>query len=418
MPSRVFSEDNGNLLIGTFASGLLEFDGETLSEAKAAEKRISAITFVTKQATTLFVGTFDNGFFVRENGVWSHFTVAENLPSNRVVGIVKNGANFLIATDFGVSEFDGKILQTRLILPALSSIVNFGNRVFLAKENGTVAVFEGTSARPIFSPENLTDARLVVQKERLCLLTSSGICEFDGKKFKPSERQNTALSDNFVSSLATDENGRIWAGNFRRGIDILTSDGRSVKHLEDDNIREINYLQEINGEMNVASANGLFRFKKDLSAVSLTKKDGLPSNSVTHFSSGAFSAVATAKGLTLIENGKLKTLSTVQGLPSNSVTSTLAVGKILYVGTLNGLAQVEDNKVVRVFNETNSKLSPNWMTALVAADERIFIGTSGGGVFELTASGEMRSFEDEIGKFSVSPECVVCRFRTALYRNA
>ena len=42
------------------------------------------------------------------------------------------------------------------------------------------------------------------------------------------------------------------------------------------------------------------------------------------------------------------------------------------------------------------------MTSLVQAGDRLFIGTYGGGVFELLASGEVRSFQPETGKFTVN----------------
>ncbi|HSK72306.1 MAG TPA: hypothetical protein VK892_11455, partial [Pyrinomonadaceae bacterium] len=63
-------------------------------------------------------------------------------------------------------------------------------------------------------------------------------------------------------------------------------------------------------------------------------------------------------------------------------------------------------RVVRTFKDSNSNLTTNWVTALVQAGERIFIGTYGGGVFELLPSGEIRSFEAETGKFVVNPNAI------------
>ncbi len=129
------------------------------------------------------------------------------------------------------------------------------------------------------------------------------------------------------------------------------------------------------------------------------------SNSITHFTDANFLAIATSKGLTINENGKLRSLSTVQGLPSNSTYATLFAGKSLFVGTLSGLAEIQNNKVVRVYKDSNSNLKQNWVTALCAANDRIFIGTYGGGIFELTASGEIHYFA-EIGKFVVNPNAM------------
>jgi len=116
--------------------------------------------------------------------------------------------------------------------------------------------------------------------------------------------------------------------------------------------------------------------------------------------------LATSKGLSLGEKGKFRGVSTVQGLPSNSLYSVLAHGGKLYVGTLGGLAVLQDGRVYRVFNDTNSKLTPNWVTALCAVGPRVFLGTYGGGVFELTASGELRSFSRETGRAVVNPNAM------------
>ena len=86
-----FLNDNGRLLIGTFNGGLLEFDGKVFREIKAENQTLKTITFLEKDNATLFVGTFNNGLWIYENDIWKHFTTIEVLPSNRVIGVVKNG---------------------------------------------------------------------------------------------------------------------------------------------------------------------------------------------------------------------------------------------------------------------------------------------------------------------------------------
>ena len=109
-----FAEDDGRLLIGTFDGGLLEFNGADFTEIKADEKKIAAINCLAKAGEKLFVGTFDNGLWMRENGIWRQFAKAENLPSNRVVGIAENNGQIYAATDLGLAFFDGeKISKTR-----------------------------------------------------------------------------------------------------------------------------------------------------------------------------------------------------------------------------------------------------------------------------------------------------------------
>jgi ligand-binding sensor domain-containing protein len=117
-------------------------------------------------------------------------------------------------------------------------------------------------------------------------------------------------------------------------------------------------------------------------------------------------ACATSKGLSLGSRGKLRGLTTVHGLPSNSLYAVLVQGRKTYAGTLGGLAVIEDGRVSRVFKDTNSKLTTNWVTAISAVGSRIFVGTYGGGLFELNAGGELRSFATEVGRVVVNPSAM------------
>jgi ligand-binding sensor domain-containing protein len=166
--------------------------------------------------------------------------------------------------------------------------------------------------------------------------------------------------------------------------------------------------------MLAASAAGAVSFDTDLRATEhLSAADGLLSNSimqVAHFSDNKHAdesllAFATSKGLSLGVHGKFRGVTTVQGLPSNSLYAVLSQAGKLYVGTLGGLAVLEDGRVSRVFKDTNSKLTTNWVTALCAVGPRVFVGTYGGGVFELTASGELRAFS-ETGRAVVNPNAM------------
>src|SRR5262249_31806973 len=77
----------GCLLVGTFAGGLLEFDGKDFREIKAEQKRIAGIERLTTEGSRLFVMTFAEGLWVNDADRWLHFTIADGLPSNRVIGV-------------------------------------------------------------------------------------------------------------------------------------------------------------------------------------------------------------------------------------------------------------------------------------------------------------------------------------------
>ena len=102
----------------------------------------------------------------------------------------------------------------------------------------------------------------------------------------------------------------------------------------------------------------------------------------------------------------MRALTTVQGLPSNSVYAVWSDAGRVYAGTLGGLAEISLGRVVRVFKDSNSALACNWVTAVRGAGGRLFVGTYGGGVFELLPSGDLRSFAAETGKAFVNPNAM------------
>src|SRR5262245_4825981 len=151
----VLLEDRGRLLIGTFAGGLIEFDGRRFKEIKAGseqegQRRLAGINCLIADGPRLFVGTFADGLWIKDSangangGGWSHFTIADGLPSNRVVGVVVNGDRLIVASDFGVAAAgvdqivnnftsSQRRFQAIATIPELSSAIGYGGDVLLCK---------------------------------------------------------------------------------------------------------------------------------------------------------------------------------------------------------------------------------------------------------------------------------------------
>ncbi len=417
---------DGRLLIGTFGCGLIEFDGSRFVEKTSESGRLAKIIFLAKDKQQLFVGTFDDGLWVEEaGGSWRHFTTASGLLSNRIVGIVTNGADVLVGTDLGISETnqieqpDGKPFHTVAGLPTLSSLVKTGDAILAVKNDGEVFTLVGEKT-PTLSPVSvigtapeLTDARLISAENDCWLVNSSGIFrrwQHSFARFNLANADNQPTS-NAISALAVDESGKIWAGTFRRGIDIFERQGRRLAHLESEATREINFIRTGKDFVWAATNGGATRFDHSFHPQNLTKNDGLLSNAVNHLSVGDNEKtdlyLATSRGLSFQTGNGWRALTTVNGLPNNSIFTTLFYQNSLFVGTLGGLAEIQNGRVVRTITDANSKLSHNWITSLCATDERLFIGTYGGGVFELTKSGELRSFAPETGRFIVNPNAML-----------
>lgn len=442
-------QDAGKLLVGTWTSGLIEFDGTRFTEIKveAEKKRLPAIHCLSKYNSWLFVGTYSDGLWIRENDQWLHFTSADGLQSDLVVGVSVSHSQVLAASDFGLSAASEASLFSNptpkpfreiSTLPALSSIVERQGKVFLSQDNG--ALFSLSESRNEFTADPIqgveresstksTGCCLTVCDDTLWVLSNHGILKEKESNsaalrlsFSPFGQHQTTpfLSDNLISALAFDAERRLWIGTFNHGIDIVSEEGRPISHLESESIREINFLfQDSEAKtMLAATSQGVHCFEPSLQVKRFSKVEGLPSNSVAQvipctgetaglggaaLGGGHQLMVATGRGLSVGQADRLRGLVTIQGLPNNNVFSVLPLKRSILVGTLDGLAEVQAGRVTRVFKDSNSKLTNNWVTGLCCLNSRVFVGTYGGGVFELLPSGDFYSFVPEIGKVSVNP---------------
>lgn len=424
--------DDGRLLIGTRAGGLIAFDGRQFKELTAGteHQRLLEINLLSKDGTRLFVGTFADGLWIEEGGRWAHVTTVDGLLSNRIVGVAIANENLFVATDFGLTVAPiaaPASFRAVATLPSLSSLALTADSLLLCKDNGEI--FSLRTDREISTSRQVTPlawsraghsagTRLISLDKYPWLLSEEGIYRATSNTFSEwgqSDRADT-LTTNLVSALTIDSQARVWAGSFRRGIDVLSPQGTQLAHLESETNREINSLTKDQDTIMAGSSAGLLRFDSNLRTTEQwSTKDGLLSNAVLQVarwevdgetSRNPLLACATSKGLSLGMRGKLHGLTTVQGLPSNSLYTVLVQGRKTYAGTLGGLAVIEDGRVSRVFKDTNSKLTANWVTALSAIGSRIFVGTYGGGLFELDASGELRSFATEVGRVVVNPNAM------------
>jgi ligand-binding sensor domain-containing protein len=454
------SADQGKLLVGTLAGGLLEFDGEGFREVRAGEggARLEAVTVIARYGPRLYFGTFSRGLWVSEGGRWAHFDSADGLMSDRVVGVVESGGEVLAASDFGLAAApaDGLVLgaeaaarpawRAAATIPSLSGAVNFNGQVVLCKDDGEVAAPKAPPGGPRGMREGeviwgktgaaQTWARLSVSDGYLWLLGSGGVRrsvaapaaggavkgpgQITFAEFGADESPQSPET-NLISALSFDAGGRLWVGSFRNGVDVFAPNGLRLAHLESDDLREINALvPEGQGGVLAATSRGIVRLDSALRParlntqgvpavgsvlhVGLLKKggeSGAPPNSAKT-PPGEQILVATPRGLSLGTPDNLRVLTTVQGLPSNSVYSVWSGAGRVYAGTLGGLAEISSGRVVRVFKDSNSALANNWVTAVCGAGGRLFVGTYGGGVFELLPSGELRGFASETGRAFVN----------------
>jgi ligand-binding sensor domain-containing protein len=354
--------------------------------------------------------------------------------------------------------------RTVVTAPSLSGAVAFDGRVVLCKDDGEVATLappqRGASAVKaeeitwVMPRAAQTGSRLAALDGYLWLLGSAGVRRSAAATEEGARREARQITfdafgaeesaqsptSNLISALALDAGGNLWAGSFRNGVDVFAPSGDRQAHLESDELREVNALvPDERGGVFAATSRGIVRLDAALRAERLDAKGSPAGVSVMHVAlarrlsdsssqklfqpaslktsdpaaatTGGDQAAAgqliaaTSRGLSLYAPGGVRALTTVQGLPSNSVYAVWPDGARVYAGTLGGLAEISSGRVVRVFKD-NSALACNWVTAVRAAAGRLFVGTYGGGVYELLPSGDLRSFAAETGKAFVNPNAM------------
>jgi ligand-binding sensor domain-containing protein len=456
---RALAATETRLLIGTFDGGLFEYDGARFSRRlnSATGADFKRLTALLPYGSRVYIGTQDLGLYIWREAHIDHIGVSDGLPSPHVTGFaalggrLSNLGDVAVATDFGVVAL-GETGEIKPIsnMPNITSLAVSEGRLWAGLFTGGVAELQqdspvsadgpiGQSARrerreaeP--DPRNLpalTPVAVCTGEGKLWALTGQGaFCRDEGapgpsfQRVAASLTGGAILTSGHITSLAIDGKGRLWVGYFDRGIDILVLEtNERLSRLEDDRVREINFLRYDQGrnEMLAATSRGLAVFDDRERQTILTRdRDGLINDSIAHVSlaevpaavtGGPVAAVArpeqamvlaTAGGLTEISGGKSRSINAFHGLASNHLYCTATAGSRLFVGSLAGLVEIEALRVTRVYKTSNSQLSHDWVTALCEAGGTLYIGTNGGGVDALLPTGEWINYSDEVGRFEVN----------------
>jgi hypothetical protein len=175
-----------------------------------------------------------------------------------------------------------------------------------------------------------------------------------------------------ISALAAFRGG-IAAGVFDGGLVVSTdksgiAEWRSVSGSE---AWGVNALLPAGGVLYLATLRGAARYDgQALSAI-----DG-PGAAFSLASTDAGVAIGYGQGVRVAGD---RLLSAFHGLPGNQATA-LASGDDLYVGTPSGLGGVRGTRVAWRVAAGESRLPHPWVTALLKADDVLYVGTYGGGV--------------------------------------
>ncbi|MFQ3583201.1 MAG: hypothetical protein SNJ49_15035 [Chloracidobacterium sp.] len=417
------------LLIGLLDGGLYDFDGSQFAQRFQPPRAtpIAGVTALHAVGTRLFIGTLAHGLFIWREGELTHLPPARGLPSPHVTALAWHDNCLYVATDAGIVRLaadDRLDLVSRQ--PNVRSLAVYAGKLYAGLVVGGMVEVRPMSQTGLraarLSPiqANTEMARrnvtLAAIGERLLALTQTGVYtlraksdgRFDWQRFDRSGTFSGRLTSGHVTTLAFDPSERLWVGTFERGLDIIDPEtGDLLRHVQDETVREINHLCATSrlSPMLAATSNGLVVFD---AAGNVTRRydaksavlvgDAVSQVRPLEAGSGQIAlAVATAKGLTIWQDGIGRSLTAFHGLPSNYLYCCEPRDGKLYVGTLGGLAELDGLRVIRTWRTDNSALPANWINALLDVNGTLYVGTYGGGVCAVRPSGDIVHFPETHG---------------------
>ena len=325
------------LYIGTF-NGLSIYDGIRIKnynyENGLPNDPIADIFEDDKGA--IWIGYRTKGLVKWKNGnILNHFTKNDGLPTNAINSISQNSKNgdILIGTNAGFSilkddtEFENYNFLDGLCNAYTREVKVFGNNIWIGNGNG-LAVYNGKKFKPIaYSTEFYDGMNITVieidSEENIWIGTQTyGLIKYDGLKFTTYKTED-GLPSNIINDILIDNNG-IW---------IATQKG--LVKMKDEKIIGINNPEK----------DGL----KDFAVRSLSKsKDGI------YF-------ISSTGGIFEYDLNSFKKIMTEQGLKSNEFITDikLADDGILWAAGNQGLYQIDNDIVTKIYDNNNSDLENN-----------------------------------------------------------
>ncbi len=416
------------LVIGMLDGGLHDYDGSRFGQRFQPPRAapIAGVTALQASGARLFIGTLAQGLFIWREGELKHLPPASGLPSPHVTAFAWQDESLYVATDAGIARLTA---DDRLELvsrqPNVCSLAVYGGKLYAGLViGGVVEIQPASRAAPRAARRSLIQlnpaapqrqVKLTTVGERLLALTRNGIQtlrprgdgRLDWQRFDRPDPAGGQLTSGNVTSLAFDASGRLWVGTFERGLDILDPDaGNALRHVQDETLREVNclcatsrlapMLAGTSGGLLALDATGRVTRRYDARSAALVG-DAVSHARPLEVADGQSLAIATAKGLTIWQDGVSRSLTAFHGLPSNYLYCCETLNGKLYVGTLGGLAELDGLRVTRVWRTDNADLPANWINALLAAGDALYIGTYGGGVCALRPTGEILRFPETAG---------------------
>ncbi|MFD0766868.1 two-component regulator propeller domain-containing protein [Mucilaginibacter lutimaris] len=215
--------------------------------------------------------------------------------------------------------------------------------------------------------------------------TQSGVCSFDGLKFRIYDSLS-GLPDNHVTSICGGNDKQIWFGH-RSGKISCFQDGRIkvLKNAAFENTAGINQVLWQNQSLFIATdGDGVYVFtkiNKDWEVQHFLTSSGLADNVVNKLCIKNKDEiwVATNKGLNILNARKREILSAVETF-TGKVSAVAQRGDSLFCGTEKGLLVVEKGSIRRFPPLSNLKFNHIINAIFIGRDGELWLATNEGAI--------------------------------------
>lgn len=333
----------------------------------------------------------------------------QEMPPEQIRCLAFDDDSLWAGTDTGLLRFTANDTERVLDGFAVSAILLRRKQIYLGGLDGTVRTLEGkTLAEVGVAVNHLNIAMgkvLVAGAGGAWLVTRGG----KTRPLVPPE-QLAPLPDPYVSALSALGDGGLLVGGLNRGLSLLEP-GKPAARPVALQAYGVNRIVEINDGYLVATTNGLARLDRNFVVRRRwTPKDGLPNRYVgSVLMRNEVIYAATASGLARIAPTGIKAINAFHGLAGNHLYCLADDGKKLYAGGLAGLSILggpDGLTVERNVTAAEGNLPHNWVHAVLVAENRLVVGTYGGGVAVVTDNGEATPTFETAG-VSINPEAAV-----------
>lgn len=294
----------GEVWLGTWGGGVIQYSNglfRHFNETNGLEEDV--ITCVTSDRDgNTWLGSFANGLFFYGGNQFVSITKKDGLPDDHVNGLAQDNAdNIWIATNNGISKYDGSELKTwqekdGLSYNRLGAVCTDGEKVYCGAMDGSVNVIENDKVIQLHAPDSMSPGEIIsmlyTRDGSVWIGTvSNGLFRLINERFERIEAGNI-LMRNPIWSIYEDNEGTIWLGT-AHGLLMLTGGNAVVPPGSNQRGTNEFTMYDVTGDATyiycASQKNGVWRYhRKNKTYEVLSRKDGLGS----HYTEGLLLADA------------------------------------------------------------------------------------------------------------------------------